>query len=486
MRRIAIRVLAALSVVVVLAAVVVAQPSAAPPAPLPDSPAGRRVAAWLAAFNSGDEATIKAFFEENMAAEARERRPLAERVTMTRELRAQLGTLEVRRVLDAKPDRVVVLVRGSEEFVSLTFSFEANDPWGLVSLRLEQASGDEQAPPAPMPEATALEVIRREVTAAAGADEFAGTVLIARRGKPVLLDAWGPAERAFGSPCRTDTKYNLGSINKLFTRVAIGQLAQQGKLSLGDTVARHLPDYPNAEAAKKVTIRHLIDMSSGIGDFFGDDFDATPKDRLRRNADFLPLFAAQPLAFEPGSNRQYSNGGYIVLGAIVEKVSGEDYHEYVRKHVYAPAGMASTDSYEADVVVPNLAEGYTNRWAGGAEVGAGPRRRNIYSRPARGSAAGGGYSTAEDLLRFANALRGDKLLSPEWTDWMLSGVELGGARQPRDEGGFGFAGGAPGISAALEVDLERDTTIVVLSNLDPPAATDIARRIRRYLEAVTD
>jgi CubicO group peptidase (beta-lactamase class C family) len=456
------------------------------PGPLPDSPAGRRVAAWLAAFNSGDEATIRAFFEENMAAEARERRPIAERVAMTRELRAQLGALEVRRVLEAKADRIVVLARGTDDFVSLTFSFEPQPPYGLLTVRLEQASGEEQPPPSPMSEAQALATIRQEVTAAATADEFAGAVLVARRGKTILLDAWGKAERAFDVPCRPDTKFNLGSINKLFTRVAIGQLAQQGKLALDDTIAKHLPDYPNADAAQKVTIRHLLDMSSGIGDFFGERYDATPKDRLRRNTDFLPLFAAEPLAFEPGSKRQYSNGGYIVLGAIVEKVSGEDYHEYVRKHIYAPAGMTATDSYEADVVVSNLAEGYTNRWQRGAEADPGPRRRNIYSRPARGSASGGGYSTAEDLLRFANALRSDRLLSPEWGDWMLSGVEPGETRPPRNEGGLGFAGGAPGISAALEIDLGRDTTVVVLSNLDPPAAPDVARRIRRLLEAVTD
>jgi CubicO group peptidase (beta-lactamase class C family) len=478
-----IQVVAVLVVVMAWAGSAVAQ---AGPAALPDSPAGRRVAAWLAAFNSGDEATIKAFWDENIAAEARERRPVADRVAMTRELRAQLGALEVRRVLETTADRIAVLARGSEEFVSLTFSFEAQAPWGLVSIRLEQASGDEQAPPAPMSEAAALAAIRQEVDAAAAADEFAGTVLIARRGKTILLDAWGSAERAFSVPCRPDTKFNLGSINKLFTGVAIAQLAQQGKLSLDDTLAKHLPDYPNPDAAKKVTIRHLREMSSGIGDFFGEKFDATPKDRLRRNADFLPLFAAEPLAFVPGGKRQYSNGGYVVLGAIVEKVSGEDYHEYVRRHVYAPAGMTATDSYEADTVVPNLAEGYTHRWQRGADVGEGPRRRNIYSRPARGSAAGGGYSTAEDLLRFANALRNDTLLSPEWGDWMLSGVEPGGERQARDQGGLGFAGGAPGISAALEIDLGRDTTIVVLSNLDPPAATDVARRIGRYLEAVTD
>ena len=476
----------AVGLLIIVAAVAGTAAAQTGPVALPDSVAGRRVAAWLVAFNSGDDATIKTFFEENIAAEARERRPIAERVSTMRELRSQLGALEVRRVLEARADRVVVLARGSEEFVSLTFAFEAQPPHGLLTVRLEQASGDEQAPPPPMTEAQALAAIRQEVEAAAAADEFAGSVLIARRGKTILLDAWGAAERAFGSPNRPDTRFNLGSINKLFTRVAVAQLAQQGKLSLDDTIAKHLPDYPNADAAKKVTIRHLLDMSSGIGDFFGEKFDATPKNRLRRNADFLPLFAAEPLAFESGSKRQYSNGGYVVLGAIVEKVSGEDYHEYVRRHLFAPAGMASTDSFEADVVVANLAEGYTHRWEPGAEVGDGPRRRNIYSRPARGSAAGGGYSTAEDLLRFANALRGDTLLSPEWTDWMLSGVEPGGERQPRDQGGLGFAGGAPGISATLEIDLGRDTTVVVMSNYDPPAATDIARRIRRFLEAVAD
>jgi CubicO group peptidase (beta-lactamase class C family) len=456
------------------------------PVPLPDSPAGGRVAAWLDAFNSGDEAAIRKFFEENIAAEARERRPIDERVAMMRELRSQIGVLEARRVLEARADRIVVLARGEEDFVSLTFNFEPQPPHGLLTVRLEQASGEEQPLLESMTEAQALAAIRREIAASTAADEFAGTVLIARRGKTILLDACGKAERAFGVLNQTDTKFNLGSINKLFTRVAIGQLAQQSKLALDDTIAKHLPDYPNADAAQKVTIRHLLDMSSGIGDFFGERYDATPKDRLRRNADFLPLFAAEPLAFEPGSKRQYSNGGYVVLGAIVEKVSGEDYHDYVRKHIYAPAGMTATDSYEADVVVPNLAEGYTNRWRRGAEADPGPRRRNIYSRPARGSAAGGGYSTAEDLLRFADALRRDTLLSPAWTDWMLSGSEPGGARQPRDQGGLGFAGGAPGISAALEIDLGRDTTIVVMSNLDPPAATDIARRARRFLEAVTD
>jgi CubicO group peptidase (beta-lactamase class C family) len=483
MRQIGTRAVGLLIIVAAVAGIAAAQTG---PAALPDSVAGRRVAAWLAAFNSGDDATIETFFEENIAAEALRERGRSPSVSR-RCASCARGSVRSRHVGARgarRPHRQCSPAAARNSSPHLASRLQP--PHGLLTVRLEQASGDEQATPPPMTEAQALAAIRQEVEAAAAADEFAGTVLIARRGKTILLDAWGAAERAFGSPNRPDTRFNLGSINKLFTRVAVAQLAQQGKLTLDDTIAKHLPDYPNADAAKKVTIRHLLDMSSGIGDFFGEKFDATPKNRLRRNADFLPLFAAEPLAFEPGSKRQYSNGGYVVLGAIVEKVSGEDYHEYVRRHVFAPAGMASTDSFEADVVVANLAEGYTHRWEPGAEVGDGPRRRNIYSRPARGSAAGGGYSTAEDLLRFANALRGDTLLSPEWTDWMLSGVEPGGERQPRDQGGLGFAGGAPGISATLEIDLGRDTTVVVMSNYDPPAATDIARRIRRFLEAVTD
>ena len=227
-------------------------------------------------------------------------------------------------------------------------------------------------------------------------------------------------------------------------------------------------------------------MTSGVGDFFGERFDAMPKDRFRTNADFLPMFAGNPLAFEPGSRRRYSNGGYVVLGAIVEKVSGQSYYDFVREHIFLPAGMTNTDSFEADLPVPNLAEGYTRESGSGGQGTTEPRRKNIYSRPARGSAAGGGYSTAEDLLRFTSALLADKLLSPAYTDWYLSGVEPGkGAPPPRAKGAVGWSGGAPGINAELEADLSTGYIVIVLGNYDPPAAGTVARAIRRVLSGVT-
>lgn len=199
------------------------------------------------------------------------------------------------------------------------------------------------------------------------------------------------------------------------------------------------------------------------------------------------MFADQPLAFQPGTQRQYSNGSYVVLGEIIARVSGQDYYDYVREHVYAPAGMSDTDSYQADVPVANLAEGYTRNW-GGVDRTSGPRRNNIYTRPARGSAAGGGYSTATDLLRFTEALAGNRLLSPQYTGWILTGADpkegRGRAAGAPSHGGLGIAGGAPGINAALEFDVAGGDTIIVLSNYDPPSAMEIAKKARRIISAI--
>jgi len=473
--------LAAAALALLVAASALAQPKPA----LPDTAAGKRVAGWLAAVNSGDDAKMRQYFTDNLAPEAIEQRSIEDRLATVRAMRTDLGTLELRKVVQAGEGRVVVVVRGRDEFVEFTFELESQPPHRLLRVRGEQTEDPDLPPPPKVSEPEAVAAIEKAVGEAVAADQFSGTVLVAGGGKPLLLKVWGLANIEHNAPNRTDTKYNLGSINKLFTRLAIGQLVQGGKLSFDDTLGKLLPDYPNAEARQKVTVRHLLEMSSGIGDFFGERFEATPKDRFRTNADFLPMFAADPLTFEPGSRRRYSNGGYVVLGAIIEKASGQSYYDYVREHIFVPAGMVSTDSFEADVPVPNLAEGYTRLWGESEQSMPGPRRKNIYTRPARGSAAGGGYSTAEDLLRFTNAVLADKLLSPAYTDWYLSDVEPGKGTPPaRTKGGMGWAGGAPGINADVEVDLATGYTVIVAGNYDPPAASTVAHTIRRILSGV--
>src|ERR1043165_9673037 len=276
--------------------------------------------------------------------------------------------------------------------------------------------------------------------------KFSGVVMLAKDGQPVL-------ERAYNGH-RIDTKFNLGSINKIFTKVAIGQLAAAGKISLSDTVRKHLPDYPSP-IADKITIEQLIPFRSGLGDFFGPEYLAAPPPKIRKLADYLPLFVDKPLLFEPGTDERYSNAGYIVLGLIIERVSRQSYFDYVLEHIYKPAGMKDTDSYQIDEKVPNRATPTT--------------KRGELQMPGRGSSAGGGYSTAHDLLRFSKALSANKLLPPKWTDWVFHGPEHN----------LGVAGGAPGINATLLI--EPPYTLVVLANQDPPAAEEIARAARPLL-----
>ena len=294
------------------------------------------------------------------------------------------------------------------------------------------------------------------------AGEFSGAVLLAKDGAPVFERAYGFADREAHTPNTIETAFNLGSINKLFTQIAIRQLADAGKLAVDSSLARAWPDYPNQDVARRVTIRQLLQHRSGVG---GNIFAAPPgktRGDIRRLADYLPLFVNEPLQFEPGTQQRYSNAGYIVLGLLVEHLSGEDYYDYVRGHIFEPAGMTRTASWTVDALPANTAKGYTTRGADAETSSSGPAVANTALLPGRGSSAGGGYSTAHDLLRLINALRAGKIPSGP-------------------PAGVGIAGGAPGLNAAVEGGLPGGYDIIVLANLDPPAAEKVSRIVRGWL-----
>lgn len=322
-------------------------------------------------------------------------------------------------------------------------------------------------PQGKLPEAEMVKALGSWLDERVKADEFSGVVLVAKDGKPIFRQAYGFADLGLQVPNRVDTKFNLGSINKMFTRLSIEQLAEQGKLSLDDTVGKHLPDYPNADVREKVTIRQLIDHRSGMGDIFTEKFRGMAKERIRTVADALTLFVDDPLLFAPGMDQKYSNAGYVVLGAIVEKVSGENYYEYVREHIYKPAGMKDTDSYELDVPVPNRAVGYTRNSPNGPAPGGG-RRNNLFATFFKGTPAGGGYSTVDDLLAFDGALRSGKLF-----------------KTPRRIAGIGIAGGTGGANAILE-QVDEHYTVIALSNYDPPAAMEVGKKVRGWMGIVDE
>jgi CubicO group peptidase (beta-lactamase class C family) len=322
-------------------------------------------------------------------------------------------------------------------------------------------------------------------------NKLSGAVLVAKDGVTVASKAAGIANKATGAPITLDTKFNLGSLNKMFTAVAIAQLAQAGRLSFNDPISKHLPDYPNKEVADKVTIHQLLTHTSGMGMYWNEKFMAQ-REKMLTVAAHLPLFASDPLLFPPGEKFQYSNSGYMVLGAIIEKLSGQDYYSYVQEHIYKPAGMADTGFYQPGKEIPNLAIGYSKMSPDGKPLE--EARDNTNLREVKGGPAGGGYSTAGDLVKFHMALRNYKLLNEEFTKLVTTGkVEAGG---PIGRYAYGFGdkvfdgkhivghnGGSPGISANFEMYPELGYTAVILMNADPPAMMPVIMGIRQRIPA---
>jgi D-alanyl-D-alanine carboxypeptidase len=323
----------------------------------------------------------------------------------------------------------------------------------LVIPLLVVSAARAQQPAARLPEQELFARIAVVLDSLDRGGEFSGVVALGKSGRPVFQRAVGYSNRDARTRNDTATAFNLGSINKLFTQIAIRQLAAAGKLQLDSTLSRYWPDYPNSEVARRVTIRQLLEHRAGIG---GDIFAAPSgqtRHALRHNRDYLALFVDRPLDFEPGTSQRYSNAGYVVLGGLVERVSGQDYYAYLREYVYGPAGMHRTAHWHVDSLPPNTATGYRGR---------DDRRPNTTLLPGRGSAAGGGYSTVGNLLQFVQALRERR-------------VPAG------PPAGVGAAGGAPGLNAVLDGDLPGGYDLVVLANLDPPAAERVARNIRQLL-----
>lgn len=327
----------------------------------------------------------------------------------------------------------------------------------VIALLLLPTSARAQALESAATDSALARRLAHALDSLSAADHFSGTVLLAHHDVPIFQRAYGVADRSRGTPNTVETAFNLASVGKLFTRTAIEQLVHAGTLDTNATIATYWPEYPNHEFAHKATVAQLLDMSSGIGgDIFG-----TPETThsIRTIADYVRQFVNEPPAFEPGTQRAYSNAGYVVLGALVERMSGEEYRSYLKQHVFTPAGMTRTGLLDRDSLPPWAATGYTRSTPDGHD---GPLHPNTETLPGRGSPAGGAYSTVGDLLRYVHAQR--------------TGTIAGTSGKP-----IGWIGGAPGANTILMPDLTGDYTLIVLANMDPPTVRPIQEMVRGWV-----
>jgi CubicO group peptidase (beta-lactamase class C family) len=449
---------------------------------IPSTSPGRLLHGWLDTFNSGEVAQRTKFIEEHYSEGVLDgARPeqMARRALRFREMVG--GGFDLYKVTQSSETEIKALLKekGGFGWAEIRIQVDAAKPERIIALDLNQAPPPPEARPAREDSAALTKEVDALLEKLTAQDRFSGSILLAKDGKPFFQKAYGFADREKKIANNVDTKFRIGSMNKMFTSVAIAQLVQQGKLKYTDILAQVLPDYPDKTAAAKITVHQLLTHTSGLGDFFGEEFDKK-KENLRALRDYLQFFVNKPLQFEPGKGWSYSNAGMIVAGLIVEKVSGQNYFDYIREHIYKPAGMKDSDSYEKTQPQPNQSKGYMNedgKWVS-----------NYNSLPLMGSSAGGGDSTAPDLLRFDQALRSHKLLSAELTNLITAGKA---DVAPGEKYAYGFeehfvegkrvvghGGGAPGMNCDLRMFWDSGYTVIVMSNFSPP----IAQQISRYIE----
>ncbi len=304
---------------------------------------------------------------------------------------------------------------------------------------------------------------------------FSGNIGITQNEKWIFKRSLGEANMRYHVSNNIDTKFNLGSMNKIFTAVAVLQLYERKKLDLFDTIVKFLPDFPNGD---KITIHHLLSHTSGLGSFWNQKFEERFK-RIRSIDDYIDLFIKEDLLFQPGERFEYSNAGYIVLGKIIEVITRNSYDEYVQEHIFDVVGMKNTFCYEIDRIVPNLAMGYTHT-PDDDHFCLDQFFNNFLIVPVKGSSAGGGYSTIDDLILFAKALKNGELISERSLELMQEPYKMNGMKVLTENYGYGcqtgiienqsyygHGGGSPGTATMLMIFPKLNMIFVILTNWDP-------------------
>lgn len=450
---------------------------------LSELPEARSLPAFLEAYDSGRYAALEAYFQRHLADPEGEEdaNPVAGASSYWLSVRHELGPVELRRV-EREEEPALFWVRGEVTGGWAGFRFWTDSAGAVEGFGVMRGVRPEGVPASPALSRRELpERLSAYFDSLAARDLYSGTVLVAHEGVPIFEGAWGRADRGLGVENRLDTRFDIASVTKTFTAVAVAQLAARGILSLDDPLERWIPEMPD-HVGVAVTLRHLLTHTSGIElDDYAPFNEAVARagsveERLEVVLEHLPHLNRDNYEdFEPLEEFDYTNEGFDLLGAVVERASGRTWATYLREELFAPAGMFRT-GVDFTAPVRDLATRYTARFEGfRGDRRAVPGGFDLQARP-----SGGAYSTVGDLLRYAEALRRGVLLEPDWWERLTTMHVVGLERPPSVLGyGYGFevertsgvlrvghAGGSDGVSTRFDLYPELGYTVILLSNYD--------------------
>ena len=410
--------------------------------------------AWLTAYNKGDPASLTAFQKDYLG---------KSNIRFEQDSREETGGFVLDRIEVDEPSQLTALIRERDRSGFWHLTLQRNSSGDPILRNVNYL-------PVAVSQDEALAALSAFGDKLAALDKFSGVVTIAKGGRTIFAKAWGLADRTARKPVTLDTPFYFASQGKMFTAVSILQLIEANKLSLDDPIGKYLTDYPNPDMAK-VTVRQLLTHQGGAGEMgILEPQDAQNRESVRSIADIIILNGSRGPAFPPGSKYEYSNYGFLLLGALVETISGQSYYDYVESHIFRPAGMTHTRFPLREDT--SMAIAYTN-------MGGGSIRSAMNQLPWRGTPAGGGVSTASDMERFVTALKTAKLISPAMVAeaTKIQSKQYGYGFISSGFYGFpywGHGGGAEGMSLVLNYYSANDTTFVCESNRDPPICDRIA------------
>ncbi len=310
-------------------------------------------------------------------------------------------------------------------------------------------------------------------------DDLAVSVLIAEGNRVLYERTTGFADAARKQRVTKDTAFAMASGSKMFTAVVLAQLVEQGKLSWDDPVAKHLPEWPNADFARRCTIRQLLSHTSGLGEYWTDEFERDAHS-IRTLEDFVPFIVRVGVSFPPGERCEYCNSNFIVAGLIAQEAAGQDYFDLVRDRIWKPVGMNATAWGDESTAASSIAQRLTGE----------PRHWTVAPSVGRSSSAGGATTTAHDVLAFSRALQDGRLVSAS----MLATLVAPSGEGERAQFGLGFelasgdgvdsyghGGITSGCNFEMRVFPERRITLVVLNNQDNGAYDDLRRNLVKLI-----